>query len=125
MVAMKQPKFQLTKWSFSMTDQKFAVGGVSKFKSSYKVRFGTQLHRLKGRLEKTDTDIKLLELPGAMTKPEVVAFLKTSELYLNAEYREAIDARDAKYNTAGTVKVKAAAPSLDAIKARAANKEVA
>ena len=108
-----------------MTDQKFAVGGVSKFKSSYKVRFGTQLHRLTGRLEKTDTDIKLLELPGAMTKPEVVAFLKTSELYLNAEYREAIDARDAKYNAAGTVKVKATAPSLDAIKARAANKEVA
>ena len=110
-----------------MTDQKFAVGGISKFKSSYKVRFGTQLHRLKGRLEKTDSDINLIELPSAMTKPEVVAFLKTSELYLKAEYREAIDARDAKYSTAGTVKVTAAAPSLDALKARAAaaNKEVA
>jgi hypothetical protein len=106
-----------------MSDTKtFAVGGVSKSKGSYKVRFAGDMTRVK-ILAKTDTDINLVELPKAMTKPELVAFLKTSELYMKAEYKEAIDSADTKYNDTGTVKVKAAAPSMDAIKARASKKE--
>ena len=108
-----------------MSDTKtFAVGGVSKSKGGYKVRFAGDMTRVK-ILAKTDTDINLVELPKAMTKSELVAFLKTSELYLKAEYKEAIDAADTKYNDAGTVKVKASAPSMDAIKARASKKQVA
>ena len=44
---------------------------------------------------------------------------------MKAEYKEAIDSADTKYNDndTDTVKVKAAAPSLDAIKARASKKE--
>jgi hypothetical protein len=69
-------------------------------------------------LAKTETDIQLMELPTAMDKPALVAFLKSSELYANPAYREAIDNADAKYN--GVVKVtKAAKPSMEAIKARA------
>jgi len=98
----------------------FKVGGVSKTKGQYKVRFAGDLTRVK-ILAKTDSDINLLELPTAMTKADLVTFLKSSELYANAEYRAAIDAADAKYN--GSVSTKAtkvkAAPSLDAIKARA------
>ena len=96
----------------------FKVGGVSKSKSGYKVRFATDMTRVK-ILAKTDSDINLLELPKAMTKPELVTFLKTSDLYANADYRAAIDAADAKYN--GTVSTKGAKvkPSLEAIKARA------
>jgi hypothetical protein len=108
-----------------MSDTKtFAVGGVSKSKGGYKVRFAGDMTRVK-ILAKTDTDINLVELPKAMTKSELVTFLKTSELYLKAEYKEAIDAADTKYNDAGTVKVKASAPSMDAIKARASKKEIA
>ena len=99
-------------------DKLFKVGGVSKSKSGYKVRFATDMTRVK-ILAKTDSDVNLLELPKALTKPELVTFLKSTDLYANAEYRAAIDAADAKYN--GVVKAKAGnvKPSLDAIKARA------
>jgi hypothetical protein len=110
-----------------MSDNKtFAVGGVSKSKSGYKVRFANDMTRVK-ILAKTDTDIQMLDLPNAMTKPELVTFLKTSELYANATYREAIDSADEKYNSSVKVsgaKVKAA-PSIDAIKARATKKVAA
>ena len=98
----------------------FKVGGVSKTKGQYKVRFATDMTRVK-ILAKTDSDINLLELPEGMTKPNLVTFLKTTELYANADYKAAIDAADAKYN--GTVSAKAskvkAKPSLEDIKARA------
>lgn len=106
----------------------FKVGGVSKSKSGYKVRFATDMTRVKV-LSKTDSDVNLMELPQEMTKPELVKFLKTTALYENAEYRAAIDAADVKYNSPETVKVKAstkkAAPSLEAIKARAKQAETA
>jgi hypothetical protein len=95
----------------------FKVGGVSKSKGGYKVRFATDTTRVK-ILAKTDSDIQLFELPTAMDKPALVAFLKTHDLYANPAYREAIDMADAKYN--GVVKVtKATKPSMEAIKARA------
>ena len=99
-------------------DKLFKVGGVSKTKGQYKVRFASDMTRVK-ILAKTDSDINLIELPSAMTKAELVTHLKSTELYANAEYRAAIDAADAKYN--GTVSTKGAKvkPSLEAIKARA------
>lgn len=104
----------------------FKVGGITKSaKHGYKVRFATDMTRVK-ILAKTETDIQLMELPTAMDKPALVAFLKSSELYANPAYREAIDTADAKYN--GVVKVtkaKASKPSMEAIKARAkSTKEV-
>ena len=107
-----------------MTNKTFAVGGVSKTKGQYKVRFAGDMTRVK-ILAKTDTDINLITLPNPMTKSELVAFLKTSELYLNADYKEAIDTADSKYNETGTVKVTSTAPSMEAIKARASKKETA
>ena len=100
----------------------FKVGGVSKTKGQYKVRFAGDMTRVK-ILAKTDSDINLLELPKAMTKPDLVTFLKTSELYANAEYRAAIDAADAKYNGSVSTKATKVKPSLDAIKARAVAKD--
>ncbi len=99
----------------------FKVGGVSKSKSGYKVRFATDVTRCK-ILAKTDTDVQLFELPHEMDKPALVAFLKTHELYQNPAYKEAIDNADAKYN--GVVKVKstkakAEKPSMDKLKAKA------
>ena len=78
-------------------------------------------------LAKTDSDIQMLDLPSAMTKAQLVTFLKSSELYANGEYRAAIDAADEKYNSSVKVsgaKVKSA-PSLDNIKARAGKKVTA
>jgi tRNA pseudouridine-54 N-methylase len=107
-----------------MTDKTFNVGGVSKTKGQYKVRFANDMTRVK-ILAKTDTDINLVDLPGAMTKAELVTHLKTTDLYKNPEYAAAIDAADAKYNTASTVKVNSTKPNMADIKARAAAKETA
>lgn len=100
----------------------FKVGGVSKSAGgSYKVRFATDMTRVK-ILAKTDSDIQLMELPEAMDKPALVTYLKSTELYSNPTYKEAIDNADAKYNAVATVKVKATKkvkPSMEAIKARA------
>jgi hypothetical protein len=105
----------------------FKVGGVSKSKSGYKVRFATDMTRVK-ILAKTDSDINLMELPSEMDKPALVTYLKTTDLYANAAYKEAIDNADAKYNGTGVVKasgakLKATKPSLEAIKARAEKAE--
>jgi hypothetical protein len=99
-------------------EKTFKVAGVSKGKSGYKVRFANDMTRVK-ILAKTESDINLVELPKAMTKPQLVVHLKSTELYANADYRAAIDTADAKYN--GTVSAKAGKvkPSLEAIKARA------
>jgi len=103
-----------------MTDKVFKVGGVSKSKSGYKVRFANDMTRVK-ILAKTDSDINLVDLPRAMSKGELVQHLKTTDLYSKADFKEAIDAADAKYNgvvKAKAGKVKASKPSMEAIKAR-------
>jgi len=108
-------------------DKLFTVAGVSKNKGAYKVRFANDLVSRIKILSKSDQDIQLMELPNGMTKSEVVAFLKASELYANAAYKEAIDTADAKYNAVATVRATGArvksAPSMDAIKARAVKTE--
>jgi uncharacterized protein YjgD (DUF1641 family) len=104
-------------------DKLFTVAGVSKNKGAYKVRFANDLVSRIKILSKSDQDIQLLELPNGMTKGEVVAFLKASDLYANPAYREAIDNADSKYNAVATVKATGAKvkakPSMEAIKARA------
>ena len=105
----------------------FKVAGVSVLKGEAKVRFANDMTRVKVLDKNGHTDVELLELPEAMDKPAVVTYLKTTELYTkNAQFKEAIDNADAKYNAVKTVKVtktKAEKPSLEAIKARAAKGE--
>ena len=115
-------------------NETFKVAGVSNHKGTYKVRFANDLARVKV-LSKGDTEIALMDLPQAMTKPEVVAFLKTTEMYANPSYREAIDTANAKYNPTDEPKITKtraekpavnkskpgkSKPSLEDIKARAA-----
>lgn len=99
-------------------DKSFKVAGVSAVKGNYKVRFANDMSRVKVLIKTDHTDIELMELPSAMSKGEAVTFLKTTELVKKSVYLQAIEAADAKYNGAGTVKVKTAKPSIDAIKAR-------
>ena len=103
----------------------FKVAGVSAVKGQYKVRFANDMARVKVLIKTDHTDIELMELPSAMSKGDIVTFLKTTVLMDKPVYRDAIEAADAKYNTAGTVKVKGAKPSMDAIKARANAKQPA
>lgn len=106
----------------------FKVAGVSSLKGEVKVRFANDMTRVKVLDKNGHTDVELLELPEAMDKPAVVTYLKGTDLYKNPKFQAAIDAADAKYNGAKTVKVKATKtkaekPSIEAIKARASAKE--
>jgi hypothetical protein len=100
----------------------FKVAGVSRLKGEFKVRFANDMTRVKVLHKGGHTDIELLDLPEAMDKPAAVAYLKTTAMYQKPEVQAALDAADAKYNGANTVKVtkaKTAKPSIEAIKARA------
>ena len=100
----------------------FKVAGVSILKGEAKVRFANDMTRVKVLDKNGHTDVELLELPEAMDKPAVVTYLKTTDLYKDARFTQAIDNADAKYNAVKTVKVtktKAEKPSIEAIKARA------
>lgn len=101
----------------------FKVAGVSTLKGEVKVRFANDMTRVKVLAKNGHTDIELMELPEAMDKAAVVAFLKTSQLYLDPRFTAAIDAADSKYNGEPTVKVSKAkaksTPSLEDLKARA------
>jgi len=110
----------------------FKVAGVSAVKGQYKVRFANDMTRVKVLVKTDHTDIELRELPEAMTKKEIAAFLKTTSLMDRLEYRHAIEAADAKYNevtvtrvtkpakaTTKPGKTKKSVPSIEDIRARA------
>ena len=104
----------------------FTVAGVSQFKGQFKVRFANDLARVKLLMKNDNTEIELLELPEPMSKPDAVKFLKTSALAERAEFLEAIDTADAKYNPVAVVKVrkpraskKSDEPNMDKIRSRA------
>lgn len=76
----------------------FKCAGVSSGKTGYKVRFASDMTRVKVLMKTGNEDIELVELPNAMTKSEAVSFLKTTSLMNRAEYATAINNADAKYN---------------------------
>jgi hypothetical protein len=88
-----------------MSDKSFKIAGVSKLKGSYKVRFANDMTRVKVLAKTGHSEIELIELPNAMSKPELVTFMKTTALYNRPEFKEAIDTADEKYNGSTTVKV--------------------
>ena len=105
----------------------FKVAGVSTRNGQTKVRFASDMTRIKVLVKTDHTDIHLIDLPEAMDKGAAVSFLKTSELYANPSLREAIDNADAKYNGVGEVvkaekpaKAVKAKPDMSKIKARVA-----
>jgi hypothetical protein len=109
-----------------MTDKIFTVAGVSSTDQSvpaktFKVRFANDMGRIK-RLLKKYSEATLMELPRPMSKPELVEFLKTTDLYQNPLYREAIDNADEKYNGETIVKAKAAKPSKTKTKTKTKSK---
>ena len=83
----------------------FKVAGVSRLNGVVKVRFANDMTRVKVLAKNGNTDVELMELPSSMDKAAVIAFLKTTELYLKPEYQAVIDGAAAKYAADETVKV--------------------
>lgn len=112
----------------------FKCAGVSSGKTGYKVRFASDMTRVKVLMKTGNEDIELVELPTAMTKSDAVAFLKTSSLMDKPEYAAAITNADSKYNAESVTSVarvrvtkaakpakvskSKAAPSIEDIRAR-------
>lgn len=73
------------------TDKLFTCAGVSECKGTYKVRFASDITRVKVLAKTGHSDITMVELPNAMTKSQAVNFLKSTALYDKKQYREVID----------------------------------
>ena len=106
-------------------NQLFKVAGITTHNGNSKVRFTDDLiRRVKQFTKGGATRIDLIELPNAVTKLEALRYLAAHADFQSANDQALISdciadrEKDAKK---GEVKVKAAKPSMDAIKARAKN----
>ncbi len=112
------------------TDKLFTVAGVSKLDGEYKVRFATDIMRIKVLAKHGHEDIRLAELDKAMTKYEAVQSIKTMDEFSDvaaqaaiAEYLEEKAPKTAKAPTAKAAP-KAKAPAKAPAKAKTAAKAV-
>lgn len=72
------------------TDKLFNVMGVSKLNGEYKVRFATDIMRIKVLAKHGHEDIRLVELPTAVTKYEGVKQIQTMAEFSDASAQSAI-----------------------------------
>jgi hypothetical protein len=102
------------------TDKLFNVVGVSKLNGNYKVRFATDLMRIKVLAKHGHEDIRLAELDKVMTKYEAVQAIKGMDDFQDAAAQSAI----AEYLEEKAPKAKAtkAGPVAKATKAPAKTK---
>ena len=108
-----------------MTEELFAHVGVSTRHGKTRVRFTNNATREIILIKDGHDDITFLELPEPMTKSQAVTYiLERKEDFAELKDRIAIDEAQDRYNTVVVTKSKAkvAAPSLDALKSRAADK---
>lgn len=83
---------------------KCVVAGVATKKGVTKVRFARDMVRVKGLVKDGQTGVELVELPEPMSKGDAVKYLLTQPQFAGSA-RESVEAADAKYNGAKTVKV--------------------
>lgn len=72
------------------TDKLFNVVGVSKLNGEYKVRFATDIMRIKVLAKHGHEDIRLAELDTAVTKYEAVKQIQSMEEFQDAAAQSAI-----------------------------------
>lgn len=72
------------------TDKTFNIVGVSKLNGEYKVRFATDIMRIKVLAKHGHEDIRLAELDTAVTKYEAVKQLQTMAEFADAAAQAAI-----------------------------------
>ena len=66
------------------TDKLFNVVGVSKLNGDYKVRFATDIMRIKVLAKHGHEDIRLVELDTAMTKYDAVKSIQSMDDFQDA-----------------------------------------
>lgn len=59
------------------TEKTFTVAGISTLKGKTKIRFANDVMRIKILAKNGHENVDLIELPSAMTKPEIVAHLRS------------------------------------------------
>ncbi len=64
-----------------MNEKLFLYAGVSCVKHEYKVRFANDEKRIKALEKDGQTDVRLVNLPEAMTKDAAVSFIKTLDVF--------------------------------------------
>lgn len=84
----------------------FTHAGVSRRYGTMKVRWATDIGRIKTLIKTDHTDIDIIELPHAMSKEDSVAYLLSIDFDVkdgasNAEVRQALEAAATKRNIAG------------------------
>lgn len=72
------------------TDKTFNIVGVSKLNGEYKVRFATDIMRIKVLAKHGHEDIRLAELDKAVTKYEAVRQLQSMDEFQDAAAQSAI-----------------------------------
>lgn len=73
------------------TDKTFKVVGVSKHNGEYKVRFANDIMRIKVLAKHGHEDIRLAELPEALTKKEAVLAILGMDEYSDTAAQACID----------------------------------
>lgn len=103
----------------------FRVVGVSTYQGQTKVRFANDLAaRFKILNKGGHTDIELIELDEPMSKADAVQYIKSTALYQDRRFAEAIDLANEKYNGDLRVRLGSNQPraiSMEDLKARAKN----
>ena len=72
------------------TDKLFNIVGVSKLNGNYKVRFATDIMRIKVLAKHGHEDIRLAELPKAVSKFEAVKQIQSMDDFQDAAAQSAI-----------------------------------
>ena len=108
-----------------MTEQLFALVGISTRHGKTRVRFTNSTAREIILIKDGHDDITFLELPEPMTKPDAVTYiLGRKEEFEDLKDRIAIDDANDRYNVVVVTGTKAqvATPKMSDLKARAADK---
>jgi len=109
------------------TDKTYKVVGISKLNGNYKVRFANDLMRIKVLAKSGHEDIRLMELPRAMTKYEAAQALVSNSDFADVVAQATItEYLEEKAPKAAVTKAapKAKAPKAKAPKAAKATAKV-
>jgi hypothetical protein len=104
--------------------QLFTVAGVSTLEGVMKARLANELTRVKVLEKNGHTNVRLVTLPGPMTKEDAVAFLRTHADYQDAEAQVALAPEAPKVPKEAKVKVAKEPKAAKTVKAPKAPKTV-
>ena len=99
------------------TDELFNIVGVSKNNGEYKVRFATDIMRIKNLAKSGHEDIRLCELDEAVTKYEAVKQIATMDEFQDAAAQDVISEYLESKAPKAAPKAK---PTMESIKAKVA-----